>query len=78
MYDFTDIVRSVELPIGTRFYFRDRLYEVAELEHGKWGCSPCVFDNRYDKAICKVMRCNAYRCDDKSIYFKKVKEENNE
>ena len=77
MYDFTDIVRSVELPIGTRFYFRDTLYEVAELETGKWGCSPCAFDNKYNKAICKVMRCNAYRDDGKSICFKEVKEENN-
>lgn len=74
MYDFTDIIRSVELSIGTRFYFRDTLYEVALLDEDEWGCPQCEFDTIYTEAICQVMKCNGYRQDKKRIFFKKVKE----
>lgn len=74
MYDFTDIVRSVELPIGTRFYFWDRLYEVAELKDREWDCSQCAFNTSYTEAICQVMKCNVYRHDKKYIFFKEIKE----
>ena len=30
MFELENIGRSMELPIGTRFYFRGSLYEVAE------------------------------------------------
>lgn len=31
-YNIEAIYNSLELPVGTRFYFRNVLYEVAELE----------------------------------------------
>ena len=74
MYDYSDIVRSVEMPIGTRFYFRNCLYEVAELKDGKQDCSQCAFDTRYTEAICGVMKCNDYRHDGKCVFFKEVEE----
>ena len=79
MCDFTDIISTVELPIGTRFYFRGCLYEVVELGGGKWDCSQCEFDNRYDEAICEVMNCDkSERHDGKYVYFNEVKEDSNE
>lgn len=68
------IERSLELPIGTRFYYQNRLHEVIESEDRKWGCSQCAFDNRYDEAICEAMNCNNCRHDKKIIFFKEVKE----
>ena len=70
MYDFTDIERSLELPIGTKFYFWDRLYEVAELEGDEWGCSQCALAG--DEAICEIMKCKDYRYDGKGVFFKKI------
>ena len=78
MYDYSDIKRSVEMPIGTRFYFLDRLYEVTELKDGKWDCHKCAFDTRYTEAICGVMKCNDYRQDKKCIFFKEVEEKKEE
>ena len=72
MYDYTDIVRSVEMPSGTRFYFSNCLYEVAELEDDGWGCSQCAFAG--EEAICGVMHCNFHRHDDKHTFFKEVEE----
>ena len=72
MYDFTDIERSLELPIKTKFYFWDRLYEVAELEGDEWGCSQCAFAG--EERICGVMNCSGYRYDGKHTFFKKVEE----
>lgn len=49
MYDFTDIVRSVELPIGTRFYFMGHIYEIVKSDEGRWGCPKCaLFDEHMD------------------------------
>ena len=79
MGDIEEIGRSLELPIGTRFYFNNRLYEVAELEDDGWGCSQCALAG--DEAICEIMKCNGYRQDKKRIFFKEVKEaeeENND
>lgn len=67
-----DIERSLELPIGSRFYFWDCLYEVAELEDDGWGCSQCALAG--DEAICEIMKCKDYRYDGKRVFFKEVKE----
>ena len=70
-----EIYNSLELPIGTKFYFRDRLYEVAELEEEwLWGCSKCEFDDENKEDICEVMNCNYCRHDRKYIYFKEAEE----
>ena len=71
MGDIEEIGRSLELPIGTRFYCRDCLYEVAELEDDGWGCSQCVLAG--NEAICEIMKCNDCRYDKKRIFFKEIK-----
>ena len=74
MFDILDMERSIEILIGTRFYFRNHLYEVAEFEEGKQGCIQCAFYKRGNEAICEVMKCNLPRHDDKYIRFLEVKE----
>lgn len=81
MFSIEKIYNSLELPIGTRFHFRNVPYEVVELENEAWGCSECEFDDENDEnkeEICEVMNCN-YRQDKKVIFFKEVEEveENN-
>ena len=70
MGDIEEIGRSLELPIGTKFYFWNCLYEVAELEDDGWGCSQCAFAGK--ERICEVMSCNGYRHDGKRIFFKEI------
>ena len=73
------IKRSLELPIGTRFYFCGRLYEVFESEEENSCCSKCAFFGS-EKGLCYVMNCNEKlefygicdRNDKKYIYFKEV------
>ena len=80
MFSLEKIEDSLELPIGSRFYYKGRIYEVAELEEKwSWGCSKCEFDDDNKEDICEVMNCNYCRHDKKYIYFKEVKEveENN-
>ena len=73
MVDIEDIVRSLEFPIGTRFYFKNTLLEVAELEDDGWGCSQCAFAGEED--ICGVMNCGRrHRHDSKCTYFNEVNE----
>ena len=80
MVDFENLEDGIELSIGTRFYFRHRIYEVAEANEGKmypWGCSKCAFNKEDQREICLVMKCDGYdgcRHDKKYIYFKEVKE----
>lgn len=84
MIGIEEIENSLELPIGTRFYFRDHIYEVAEANKPRMNqlaCSKCAFNKRDKKEICLVMICDSYRHDKKYIYFKEVKEieeENND
>lgn len=75
-YGIIAIEDSLDLPIGTKFYFRDNLFEVAEFKGGVWGCPECAFSpsKRNEGGICAVMDCNAHRHDDKFVYFKEVKE----
>ena len=75
MFELENIGRSLELPIGTRFYFRGRLYEVVELEGDGLGHLQCAFYKRDEEDICKVMICyEDERYDGKNVYFKEVKE----
>ena len=75
-----EIEKSLELPIGTRFYLQDTLFEVAEVDEGKvqvWGCSKCAFNEEDKEEICLVMRCDGSdgcRHDRKYICFKEVEE----
>ena len=80
MANIEEIYNSLELPVGTRFLFRNVPYEVVELEDEAWGCSECEFDDENKKEICEVMNCN-YRQDKKVIFFKEIeetKEKNND
>ena len=78
-----EIEKSLELPIGTRFYLQDTLFEVVEANESRtnpWGCPKCAFNafNRKDREeICLVMKCDggdSCRHDKKFIYFKEVGE----
>lgn len=76
MDDIEEIEHSIELPIGSRFYFRNRLYEV--IESNSYKCQKCAFDDefRYD-LICQVMNCGGRyyeRLDRKLVIFNEVKE----
>ena len=59
----------VELTIGSRFYYKDKLCKVIE---GDCSLKGCVFMNirKFDKAKC----CSDERHDGKQVYFKEVKE----
>ena len=74
-YDVGAIEKSLELPIGARFRFRDTLFEVAEANEGRmhpWGCSKCAFPK---EDICEVMNCGRrHRHDGKCTYFKEIEE----
>ena len=77
MIGIEEIEDSLEIPIGTRFYFRNHIYEVAEANepiNNQWDCSECAFNKRDKNEICLVMFCDGYRHDKKYIYFKEVEE----
>lgn len=70
MVDIENIEGSVELPVGTKFYFFDHLYEVTELDGEDWGCSKCAL---LKEDLCGVMNCRRRtRRDKKCIFFKEV------
>ena len=77
MADIEEIEYSIELPIGSRFYFRNRLYEVIESNSYEC-CLKCAFDDEFQyDLICQVMNCGGRcysRLDKKSVIFKEVKE----
>lgn len=68
----------VELPVGTRFLFDNKLVEVIEDKNTNcysW-CSGCVFKNKSNFKYCDVLSCvTARRTDGKNIIFKEVKNE---
>lgn len=75
MVDIKEIEYSIELPIGIRFYFKNRLYEVVEsnLRHC---CQGCAFNDESNDLICQIMNCGGIyyeRLDKKLIMFKEVK-----
>lgn len=72
----------IDLPIGTRFYFGDRLIEVVESKFIE-KCLGCVFKNKFlkdgyddtDVEICYAVECGKdERKDKKDVTFKEVKE----
>ena len=75
-----EIEKGLELPIGTRFYLQDTLFEVAEANEPRtnpWGCSKCAFNEEDKEEICLVMKCDGSdgcRHDQKFIYFEEVEE----
>ena len=76
MDDIEEIEHSIELPIGSRFYFRNHLYEVIESNSYEC-CQKCAFDNELYDFICQVMNCGGKyysRLDKKSVIFKEIKE----
>ena len=83
MGDIEEIVYSVELPIGTKFYYRNRLYEVVESKEEDFCYSKCAFyDEFWDDPMCRIAICSkSNRHDKKSAFFKEIKEveeENND
>lgn len=75
MFDSEDIEYSLELPIGMRFYFKNQLYEVVEL-NSRIRCPECAFFNEFlNDPMCQIMLCNKKdRHDKKHIFLKEVKE----
>lgn len=84
MYEVEAIEYQLELPIGTRFYFWNRLYEVVESEEEDFCCSKCALSE--EKELCLVMNCNEgakyyygdERHDKKYIFFKEVEQSRGE
>ena len=75
MADIEEIVCSVELPIGTKFYYWNRLYEAVEADQDKYRCLKCVFyDEFWNDPMCQIASCGkSDRHDKKSVFFKEVK-----
>lgn len=65
---------SLDLPIGTKFYFRNNLFEVVEFKEGIWGCPGCAFSisKRNEEEMCNIMECTDSRRDGKTVCFKEV------
>lgn len=76
MDDIEEFEYSIELPIGIRFYFMNRLYEVIE-SNSCHCCQGCAFNDESDDFICQLMNCGGIyyeRLDRKLVRFKEVKE----
>ena len=75
MGDIEEIECSLELPIGTRFYFEEQLIEVVETDKKDWCCPKCAFhDEFWCDPMCQVMICDeSDRRDKKRIFFKRIK-----
>lgn len=65
-YNIEAIYSSLELPIGTRFYFRDSLLEAVGSEESEYCCEKCAFYKRKEDKMCQVMNCFSR---DQKIYF---------
>lgn len=62
----------VEMTIGSRFWYKDKLCEVVKEGNGI-GCDICVFDEgsrKCEKSKCTIIE----RHDGNSVFFKEVKE----
>ena len=62
----------VEMTIGSRFYHKDKLYEVVKYEDDGPLCGRCVFDTDIRKCR-KAKCCASERRDGNAVYFKEVK-----
>ena len=56
MGDIEELEYSLELSIGTKFYYWNRLYEVVKSDEGRQGCPKCALFDEYE--ICSVMNCD--------------------
>lgn len=78
MCDIKEIEYSLELPIGTRFYYKNHLHEVVESERNEFHCLKCVFFEEFsNNPICQIMKCaRSYskRHDGKCVIFKEVEQ----
>ena len=74
--DIEEVECSLELPIGTRLYYRNRLLEVVESEEDKFRCLECALVTEFmDEPGCQISSCFGFeRHDRKRIVFKEVKE----
>ena len=74
--DIEEIEYSLELPIGTRLYYRNRLLEVVESEEDRFRCLECALVTEFmDEPGCRISSCFGFeRYDRKRIIFKEVKE----
>lgn len=79
-HNIGELYASLELPVGTRFHFHDKLFEVIEFESKDEirGCFRCELSKEGAGILCKAVICN-HRHDGKCTYFRKVTEvkENN-
>ena len=71
----------IDLPIGTRFYFEDKSFEVVEAIVGKIRyCEDCFFNKnifwgKYGEA-CGILECSKYLRKDRTyVCFREVKNE---
>lgn len=64
----------VELTIGSRFWYKDKLCEVIETE-GNFACDRCVFDADVSGKCRKSKCCVDERHDGKGVYFREVRNE---
>ncbi len=74
--DIEEIEYSLELPIGTRLYYKNRLLEVVESEEDKFRCLECALVTEFmDESGCRISSCFGFeRHDRKRTIFKEVKE----
>ena len=77
MGDIEEIEYSVELPIGTKFYYWNRLYEVVESERKDFHYLKCAFcEEILNDPMCQVMNCGGHsyreRIDGKRVVFKEI------
>ena len=76
MVDSEDIEYNLELPIGTRFYFQNRLCEVIESGEDTFKCLKCAF---FRKHMCQINSCYIFeRHDGKCVFFNEVKQSKEE
>ena len=62
----------VELTVGSRFWYKDKLYEVVKYEDDGPLCGRCAFN---DELKCRKSKCCvSERHDENAVYFKEVKE----
>lgn len=79
MGDIEEIEYSLELPIGSKFYYWNRLHEVVESERKEFCCLECAFrEEILNDPMCSVMNCGGHsyskRLDGKRVIFKEVEE----
>lgn len=74
--DIEESEYSLELPIGAKLYYKNRLLEVVESEEDKLRCLECAFFKEFfDEPMCQINKCFRFeRHDRKRIIFKGVKE----